>query len=84
MQSKGKNTEKKENSQARQNNDSLAIRQGQGPLVSSSVRTVGNIQSHVLGAVWQVLSPHQVEEANSMSPISTSTPDWEQVDDTDS
>ena len=43
-----------ENSQARQNNNSLAIQQSPRPLVSSS-KIIDNILSHVLGAVLLVL-----------------------------
>lgn len=43
--------------QARQNHHSLTIQQRQGPLSSSSLRTVYNILSHALGAVLQVLKP---------------------------
>ena len=66
----------KEDSQARQNNDSLATQQSQEPLVSSSSKTTDNILSPVLGALLQVLEPQQVEEVNCVLPTSTQTPDW--------
>ena len=59
----------------RQNNNSLAIQQSQGLLVSSSSKTMDNILSHVLGAVLQMLKPHWVEDVNFLLPTSTETPD---------
>ena len=69
------NGERKENHQARQNYNTLAIRQSQGPLFSSSSRYI----DIVLFLIWELFSrysnPYQVEEVNCMLPTSKSTPD---------
>ena len=65
----------KENSQTSQNNNTSAIRQSQGPLFSSSSRSI----DIVLFLIWELFSrysnPYQVEEVNCMLPRSKSTPD---------
>ena len=53
----------------RQKNNSLAIKQSQGPFSSSS-RIIDNILSDILWAIFQYWNSYQVGEANYMLPTS--------------
>ena len=53
---KWEKTQKEENSQVRWNNNTLAIKQSQGPLVLPQ-RSIDNVLSHILWAIFKMLKP---------------------------
>ena len=60
----------------RQKNNSLAIKQSQGPFSSFS-RVIDNILSDILWVIFQYWNSYQVGEVNQMLPTSMFiTPDW--------
>ena len=65
----------KENSQTSQNNNTSAIRQSQGPLFSSSSRSIDIVLCLICELFSRYSNPYQAEEVNCMSPTSKSTPD---------
>ena len=66
--------ERKENSQARQNNKNLAVKQSQGPSVLHQGLWI-IFQATSFELFCRYSNPHQVEEVNCLQPTSTETTD---------